>query len=126
MASRLLARTSRALLGSAFIVLGYEAAKDPGEARIRSAARLKLPHPEFMVRANGAAMVAGGVMITSDVARRLGATVLVASMVPTTYAGHAYWQHDDPAVRFANRIHFFKNVSLVGALLAIVVNAPGA
>jgi putative oxidoreductase len=41
--------------------------------------------------------------------------------VPTTLAGHAYWQHEDPAARKTNRIQFLKNLGLLGGLMAVAV-----
>jgi putative oxidoreductase len=121
MSDQLTAVVGRAMLGSAFIVFGFEAVKEPGEGRILAAARLGLPNPEALVRANGAAMVVGGLSVALGLYPRVGAAALVGSMIPTTYAGHPYWQHQDEAKRFADRIHFFKNLSLIGALVGLVV-----
>lgn len=62
---RLERRAGQALLGATFIKLGYDAAIDPG-ARVDKAAALGLPDAELGVRANGAAMVAGGAALTLD------------------------------------------------------------
>ena len=63
---------------------------------------LHLPDdPELLVRANGAAMVAAGTLLALGRLPRLSALVLAASLVPTTYAGHAFWQENDPAKRAA-------------------------
>ena len=43
--------------------------------------------------------------------------VLAASLVPTTLAGHPYWTIEDPAERKQQRIHFHKNMALIGGLL---------
>ncbi len=44
--------------------------------------------------------------------------MLAVNLVPTTVAGHAYWEHEDPTARAANRSHFLKNLGLIGGLLA--------
>src|SRR5699024_7321113 len=106
-------------LGVPFIYLGYQAAAEPG-GRVTAAAELGLPEPELMVRLNGAAMVAGGAALAANVLPRWAAAGLLASLVPTTLAGHSYWQHDDEAARANQRIQFLKNVGLVGGLLGIV------
>lgn len=108
----------RALLAAPFVVLGAEAAAEPGP-RVQLAADLGVPSPELAVRANGAAMVAGGVALGLGVLPRAAAVGLAASMVPTTLAGHAYWQHDDPVARKTNRIQLLKNVGLIGGLVAV-------
>jgi putative oxidoreductase len=113
------ARTlSRLLLAAPFVWLGYEAAAAPG-GRVELAAAMGVPNPEAAVRLNGAAMVAGGVALGLGAFPRTAATGLVASLVPTTVAGHAFWSDDDPVARKTNRIQFLKNVGLAGGLLAV-------
>lgn len=107
----------RAALGLPFIVLGYGAAKAPG-GRVKAAEKLGLPRADLVVRANGAAMVAGGAALAVGVLPRAAAVGLVASLVPTTLAGHPFWEEDDPVQRNAQKIQFMKNVGLAGALLA--------
>jgi len=113
-----LRRAALAALGAPFVWLGYEAASEPG-GRVALAAGLGVPWPEASVRLNGAAMVAGGVALVLGIQPRLAAAGLVASMVPTTLAGHSFWTHEDPAARTANRIQFLKNLGLVGGLVAV-------
>lgn len=113
---------ARVLLAAPFVWLGWEAAAEPG-GRVDLAADLGVPSPETAVRFNGAAMVAGGVGLASGIAPRAAALGLVASMVPTTLAGHAFWQHDDPGARKVNRIQFLKNLGLVGGLLAVAASS---
>jgi putative oxidoreductase len=107
---------ARLALAAPFIVLGSEAARDPGP-RIALAADIGIPYPEQAVRCNGAAMVAGGLGLALGVLPRAAAVGLAASMVPTTLAGHRFWEDDDPAARKGNRIQFLKNVGLIGGLL---------
>lgn len=113
----LVRRLSRLLLAAPFVVLGYEAAAEPG-GRVDLAADLGIPHPETAVRLNGAAMVVGGAALGLGVLPRTAATGLIASLVPTTLAGHRFWIHEDPAKRKANRIQFLKNLGLLGGLVA--------
>ncbi len=51
--------------------------------------------------------------------------MLAASLLPTTIAGHAFWQEQDPAARKVQRLNFFKGVSLVGGLLIAGVDTEG-
>lgn len=114
-----IARTvARALLAAPFVMLGYEAAAEPG-GRVDLAAGLGVPNPEAAVRVNGGAMVAGGVALGLGVLPRAAAAGLAASLIPTTLAGHAFWTHDDPGARKANRIQFLKNLGLLGGLVAV-------
>ena len=74
---------------------------------------------EAVVRLNGAAQVVAGGMLTAGIYPRAAASVLLASLVPTTVAGHAYWKHEEPQMRAMQQIQFLKNVAMAGGLLAI-------
>ncbi|MFA9431118.1 DoxX family protein [Egicoccus sp. AB-alg2] len=117
-------RLSRVLLAAPFVVLGYEAAAEPG-GRVDLAAGIGIPNPEAAVRLNGAAMTAGGVALGLGVLPRSAATGLAVSLVPTTLAGHAFWKHEDPATRKTNRIQFLKNLGLIGGLVAVAAATEG-
>jgi uncharacterized membrane protein YphA (DoxX/SURF4 family) len=78
-----------------------------------------------LVRLNGAAQVIGGIALASGKGRRLGASLLAASLVPTTLAGHSFWQEKDKAVRNQQRIQFMKNLGLMGGLLLAAVDTEG-
>jgi uncharacterized membrane protein YphA (DoxX/SURF4 family) len=56
---------------------------------------------------------------------RLSSTVLAASMLPTTIAGHPFWREEDPALKNTQRLNFFKGISLVGGLLIAGVDTEG-
>jgi putative oxidoreductase len=121
MIDRLERRAGQVLLGATFIKLGFDAALHPG-SRVDKAAALGLPNPELAVRGNGTAMVAGGMALTLDKLPRLAALGLIASMIPTTLAGHAYW-HFDSTERKVHEIQFLKNAGLVGGLLLVLAPA---
>jgi uncharacterized membrane protein YphA (DoxX/SURF4 family) len=48
--------------------------------------------------------------------RRSAAITLAMSLIPTTVAGHAFWRLTDKSQRAAQRIHFEKNVAILGGL----------
>jgi len=108
-------RAGQALLGAVFIRLGFDAAREPGN-RVDKAAALGVPNPALAVRGNGAAMVAGGAALALNKVPRLAALGLIASMVPTTLAGHPFWEFEG-AERRAQEIQFYKNLGLIGGLL---------
>jgi putative oxidoreductase len=110
----------RVALAAMFITGGADALFDPGP-RAPKAAEIGVPlDPEVAVRANGAAMLAAGTALALGVWPRLAAAVLAGSLVPTTLAGHPYWQVEDPAMRRQQRMHFFKNVGLFGGALLVL------
>jgi uncharacterized membrane protein YphA (DoxX/SURF4 family) len=120
----LLRRTGQAALGVPFVVMGWSGATRPG-GRVHAAADLGIPHPEAAVRFNGAAMVAGGLGLATGVLPRTSALGLAVSMVPTTLAGHSFWRHEDPKMRAQHRIHFLKNVGILGGLIAVAAARSG-
>lgn len=119
----LLERAAGVALGLPFVWLGYDAVAEPGQ-RVTMAADFGVPNPAAAVRLNGAIMVAGGLGVATGVVRRPAAAALAAAMVPTTLAGHSFWQQQDPGARKANRIQFLKNLGLIGGLVAIAAR-PG-
>jgi uncharacterized membrane protein YphA (DoxX/SURF4 family) len=64
-------------------------------------------------------MVLGGTALVVNVLPRIAALGLVASLVPTTLAGHPFWKHEEAGARTAQRIQLLKNVGLVGGLLTV-------
>ncbi len=92
--------------------------------------RAKLPaqvpsDAETLVKANAAAQVGAGVALALGKFPRLAALVLAGSIVPTTVAGHRFWEEDVPSVRASHRTHFFKNLGLLGGLLLAAADTHG-
>ncbi len=125
---------ARVLTGSTYVLLGLDALRAPGgrvdqAAPLLAAIRTKVPLPaddELVVRGNAAVQVLAGTMLALGRAPRLSALALAGSLVPTTLAGHAYWTVEDPAVRKQQRIHFHKNLAMIGGLLFAALDQPGA
>lgn len=115
-------RLAQVALGVPFVVMGYQAASAP-EKRAGAAAALGLPEPETMVRINGAAMVLGGAALALNTLPRAAATGLVASLIPTTLAGHPFWKIEDEAARASQQVQFLKNLGLAGGLLAFAATS---
>lgn len=120
--SRLLADPVRALaragVGAAFVTMGWDPYLEPG-ARPAKAAALGVPQPEMAVRLNGGAMVVAGVALACGVAPRLSAAVLAGLLVPTTLAGHPFWNESDPKARAQQRTHFLKNLCMLAGLVEV-------
>jgi uncharacterized membrane protein YphA (DoxX/SURF4 family) len=117
-------RAGQAMLGVMFVKLGFDAARSPGP-RVEKAEALGLPlDPALAVRINGASMVAGGAALTLNKLPRLAALGLLAAMVPTTLAGHSFWELEG-AERKAQEIQFYKNLGLMGGLVALMTRRAG-
>ncbi len=56
---------------------------------------------------------------------RLSAAVLAGTLVPTTLAGHRFWEIEDKQERAQQRIHFLKNVTMLGGLLIAAADTAG-
>lgn len=77
------------------------------------------------VRINAGVQLAAATAFALGRAPRLSSSVLAATLVPTTVAGHAFWDETDPAAKKAQRLQFFKNASVFGGLLLAGVDTEG-
>ncbi len=92
----------------------------------KRAPQVPLPEdPVNQVRLNGAVQVVAGLALATGRAPRLSALALAGTLVPTTLAGHAFWQESDKDARADQQIHFFKNVSMLGGLLIAAGDTEG-
>jgi uncharacterized membrane protein YphA (DoxX/SURF4 family) len=69
--------------------------------------------------------VGAGLMFATGKFVRPAALLLAGTLVPTTIAGHPFWNNDDPAARNNNQVHFLKNLGLLGGLLLAAVDTQG-
>jgi putative oxidoreductase len=119
---------SRLLLAGMFVYGGLDSLRNPGSkvprARVVTeplADAVELDQdPEVLVQVNGAVQVGGGVLLALGILPRLSATALAASLIPTTAAGHRFWEETDPSTRAQQTIHFLKNAAMFGGLLAVI------
>lgn len=115
-------RLGQLCLASVFVSSAVDVLRDP-HPRAEKAARLGLARrlgtdDVTLVRANAAAMLAGGAAVAADVLPRAAALGLAASLVPTTLAGHPFWAVPREQRR-DQRIHFAKNVAILGGCLVL-------
>ena len=80
---------------------------------------------EQWVKADAAVKVVAGSLFGLGRLPRLTALALSASIVPTTLAGHRFWEHDDPTEKFGQISNFLKNTGLLGGLLLAAVDTEG-
>jgi uncharacterized membrane protein YphA (DoxX/SURF4 family) len=135
--TRLLARP---MLASMFVVGGVNALKNSEMAARRAkpvtdtviplaqkvAPGAPIPtDPKTLVRLNAGAQIAAGLALATGRLPRLSALTLAATLVPTTAAGHRFWEESDPETKANQRIHFFKNVSMLGGLIIAGVDTEG-
>lgn len=121
-------RVASPLIASIFIRAGLDAAVDP-EGKVKKAEAVTQPLAQrfpvlpdeaaTLVRVNGATQVVAGIMLSLGIWRRLAATVLMGSLVPTTLAGHRFWEELDDDARNMQLLQLLKNLGLLGGLLMV-------
>lgn len=123
------------MLASIFVIQGLETLRHPEVVAPRAERVVKqmsdtvsaLPgEPEQAVRINGAIQLAAGTMLGLGWFPRLSALALAGTLVPTTVAGHPYWEEKDPAPRKQQQIHFLKNLTMLGGLLIAAADTDGS
>ena len=121
------------MLAAMFIKGGIDVLRGPG-ARVQKADKLvgrlaeALPYiqdTEHLVKVDGAAKVALGTTLALGKFPRFSALGLIVSMVPTTVAGHPFWEEKDKAARAMQLTQFLKNMGLIGGLLLAAVDTEG-
>lgn len=122
------------MLAAIFVSGGVDALRAP-QARVAPAEKVapklaaKIPYlpedTETLVKINAAAQIGAGSMLALGKLPRLSALALIATLVPTTAAGHRFWEYEDAAQRGNQRYHFLKNVGLLGGLLLAAVDTEG-
>jgi putative oxidoreductase len=75
---------------------------------------------EQLVQFNGAVQVGAGITLALGIFPRVSALLLAGSLVPTTLAGHRFWEEEDDAAKAQQTIQFLKNAGLMGGLLLVL------
>ena len=124
-------RLARLMLAAVFVLSGIDTLRNP-EKQVATATPWlektldkvgdKLPEqiptdPKTLVRLSAGVKVAAGIGLACTPLHRVSAIVLAGDLVPTTLAGHPFWQYEDKAVWRQQRIHFLKNLGLIGGLI---------
>ena len=128
-------RLARPMLASVYVLSGVDVLRNPDQrakqaagiaTKIADALPVKLPDdPVRLVQIDAAVKIGGGLMLATNRLPRLHSLALAASTVPSTLAGHRFWEYDDPQQRANQRVHFLKNVGLLGGLILAAVDTEG-
>jgi putative oxidoreductase len=127
---------ARPMLASIFIVEGFDTLRRPERvaptaepvARYLADRLPALPipaKPEQAVRINGAIQLTAGTLLALGRFPRLSALAIAATLVPTTLAGHRFWEADEDGTQAQQRIHFLKNLTMFGGLLIAAADTAG-
>jgi uncharacterized membrane protein YphA (DoxX/SURF4 family) len=108
------------MVASIFVIQGYETFRRPervaprAESVVRPLAE-RIPavpaKTEDAVRLNGAVQMVAGLLLALGRFPRLSALALAATLVPTTAAGHRFWEAEEEADQAQQRIGFLKNLA---------------
>jgi putative oxidoreductase len=135
----LVRRIARPLLASSFLYGGIDTLRNPQTRvpgaqpvvdTITKAADQQLPvqvprDVEQWVKIDAGIKVGAGALFALGKLPRLSALALAGSIVPTTLAGHRFWEHEDPEERFGQLSNLLKNAGLLGGLLIAAVDTEG-
>jgi uncharacterized membrane protein YphA (DoxX/SURF4 family) len=124
---------ARPMMAGMFVVGGIDALRNPAskvptaeDVAPKLAEPLGLPSdPVTLVRINGGVQVVAGSLMALGKLPRLSALALAASLGPTTYAGHRFWEETDERQRTQQQIQFMKNVSMLGGLIMAAADTGG-
>jgi putative oxidoreductase len=122
------------MLASIFVLEGFDTLRRPegkvklAEPVVQAVAKRVPAVPdktEQAVRLSGAVQVAAGTLLALGRWPRLSALAIAATLVPTTLAGHRFWEAENEEDRAQQRIHFLKNASMLGGLLITAADTAG-
>ena len=122
------------MLASIFVIQGYDTLRRPERVAPRAEPVVRLlaervpavpAKTEQAVRINGAVQMTAGALLALGRFPRLSALALAATLVPTTAAGHRFWEAEEEADQAQQRIHFLKNLSMLGGLLVASADTAG-
>jgi uncharacterized membrane protein YphA (DoxX/SURF4 family) len=121
------------MLSAIFVYSGFDSMQSP-HTKVPQAATVVEPLLDELalpgdtaswVRVNGAVQVVAGSALAAGRFPRAASLVLAASLVPSTFAGHRFWEEADEAGRARQRIQFLKNLSMLGGLLIAADDTGG-
>jgi uncharacterized membrane protein YphA (DoxX/SURF4 family) len=83
------------------------------------------PDDELLVKIDGGVKVVAGSLLALGKFPRLSSAALAASVIPTTLAGHRFWEETDEQKKQEQLIHFLKNMGVLGGLLIAAADTEG-
>lgn len=124
----LLQTAGRVFTAPIFISGGYSAVTDPAGKAAMAESTLDaireyvpgLPEDnELLVLINGGVQILAGTTLLLGIKPRLSALALAGSLIPTTLAGHSFWEMEGGEAK-AHQTQFSKNLAALGGLLLLL------
>jgi putative oxidoreductase len=120
----LLILIGRILVGQLYVVSGW------GKITAISAfsanmAKAGVPMPEVLGFVGPCVEFFGGLALVFGFMTRWSAALLILFTIVASFIGHRYWEFADAAVRRGQQINFYKNVTIIGGFLFLMVTGGG-
>ena len=109
----------RIILGGYFIENAFNHFKNVS-GMTGYAASKGMPMPKASVIVSGLMLLLGGLGILLGAYVEYAVFLLVVFLLGTLVKMHTYWKEGDPMTRMGERINFYKNLALIGALLMLL------
>lgn len=109
----------RVLFGGYFLMNAYNHFKNV-EAMAGYAGSKGVIKPKIAVLGTGALLALGGAGIVLGVLTQWAVLALCIFLVGVTFKMHNYWTISEPNQRMAERVNFYKNLALLGAVLLLL------
>jgi putative oxidoreductase len=93
---------------------------------VQAMAKEGVPYPAASHAIAIGFMLLGGILLVLGYYARFGATLLLIFLMLAAYYFHDFWTFADPKQAMEQQIHFMKNLAMIGAMLIVIANGPGA
>jgi len=114
----------RVLMGWIFVESGWRKLLGM-DSFILSLTNRRVPYAGVLGWIGAAVEFFGGVAILLGVWTRCAAFALIVFVVIATLIGHRYWEIAEPAARRMQQSHFWKNVTIIGGFMLMMVTGGG-
>ena len=123
-AGDLLILVGRVLMGQIFVVSGF--GKLMGLSGFAaSLAKNGVPAPDIVSVIAACVEFFGGVALVVGFMTRWAAVLMLVFTGVAAMVGHRYWEAAEPVFRRGQEINFYKNVTIIGGFLFLVVTGGG-
>jgi uncharacterized membrane protein YphA (DoxX/SURF4 family) len=108
-----------AIFGGFFLYNGIHHLRDT-EPLAQYAGAKGVPKPDFMVKATGVMLLAGGASVLLGIKAKWGALAIMGFLAGVSPVMHDFWRQEDPGQRQNDQINFAKNLALLGAAMELM------
>ncbi|MGN6572122.1 MAG: DoxX family protein [Pseudolabrys sp.] len=113
---------ARVMIGLIFVVSGWPKLLNYGSA-VAGIAKRGVPQP--LAYLGPPVEFIGGLAVMLGLFTEAAAVLMVLFTIIATLSSHRYWEFTDPAQYRAQNTNFWKNVTIMGGMLLLVVTAGG-